>query len=203
VSLALGLVVACGGWAVGRWLAKSIGGTSNTSEDARPREGVSAPPESVVDGLPCHLGDVIVRTAERDEAWLAAALVFEEQGPIGALFVAPEAGVDRAVFARQGSDTILWLTALGEQVGLGTEPPSTFEHEGLRYQRIRRLPVRAVRQGAGAPTIGDRAVVAEYDAPTDGRLLIVAGGERALAWAGVALEKSDYDVLPGGKSTLE
>ncbi|HEY4015110.1 MAG TPA: hypothetical protein VGM06_17320 [Polyangiaceae bacterium] len=203
MSLALGLIVAAGGVAVGRWLARSIGRPENTPDDAGPRESVPAPPANVVDGLPCHLGDVIVRTAERDEAWLAAALVFEEQGPMGALFVAPEAGADRAVFARQGTEAILWLTALGEQAGLGTEPPSTFEHEGLRYQRIRRLPVRAVRQGAGAPSVGDRAVVAEYDAPNDARLLIVAGGERALAWAGVVLEKSDYDVLPGGKATLE
>lgn len=202
MSLALGLVVAAGGVAVGRWLARSMG---PQNKSARP-DPIETPPASSVDataGLPCQLGDVVVRTAEHDEAWLAAAIVFEEQGPIGALFVAPEAGVDRAVFAREGTDTILWLAALGPQAALGAEPPSTFEHGDVHYQRIRRLPVRAVRRGAGAPSVGDRAIVAEYDAPTDARLLIVAGSERVLAWAGVALEKSDYDVLPSGKATLE
>jgi hypothetical protein len=202
VSLALGLVVAAGGVAVGRWLAKSMGPQSKPGEP----DPIESPPATSGDltaALPCHLGDVVVRTAEHDEAWLAAAIVFEEQGPIGALFVAPEAGADRAVFAREGTDTILWLAALGAQTTLGGEPPSTFEHAGVHYQRIRRLPVRAVRRGAGAPSVGERAIVAEYDAPSDARLLIVVGSEQALAWVGVALEKSDYDVLPGGKATLE
>jgi hypothetical protein len=31
---------------------------------------------------------------------------------------------------------------------------------------------------------------------------VVAGAEQTLAWKGVALSPGDYDVLPGGASTL-
>ena len=66
---------------------------------ARPRGAPPAagPPPAT---FPCKLGDVVVRAAEGDEAWLAGVLMFEEDRPVAALFVAPEAGGNRAVFVR-------------------------------------------------------------------------------------------------------
>jgi hypothetical protein len=147
--------------------------------------------------MPCKLGDVVVRTAERDEAWLAGALVFEEEKPVAALFVAPEAGGDRALFVRAapGSD-LTWLVPLAKgALPLTSDPPHAVEHEGARYERARRLPVKVTRVGTGAPTVGARAVVAEYAG--------AAGSEQTLAWKGVSLAEGEYDVLPGGASTLE
>jgi hypothetical protein len=63
--------------------------------------------------------------------------------------------------------------------------------------------VRVSRVGSGAPSVGDRAVVAEYAGPAAMRLLVVAGSEQTLAWKGVALEEGEYDVLPGSPETLQ
>src|SRR5439155_880129 len=57
------------------------------------------PARDPLDGFACKLGDVIIR-AGGDEAWLAGALVLAEDAPVAVLFVAPEAGSDRAVRAR-------------------------------------------------------------------------------------------------------
>ncbi len=202
MSLALGLAVAAGGVVVGRWIAKALAprGPAEPEEEARDQSGKT----DVFDRFPCRLGDVVVRLAERDEAWLAAALVFEEERPIGALFVAPEAGTDRAIFVRAEAQGVIWLDELGpKDIPAKGEPPHTLEHEGVRFERVRRLPVRVTRRGAGAPSVGDRAVVAEYAAATAARIVLVAGSEQALAWIGVALEATEFDVLPGGKATLD
>jgi hypothetical protein len=147
----------------------------------------------------------VVRTAERDEAWLAGALVFEEEKPVAALFVAPEAGGDRALFVRDAPGSgLTWLVPLAKDaLPLTSDPPHAVEHEGARYERARRLPVKVTRVGTGAPAVGARAVVAEYTGAAAERLVVVAGSEQTLAWKGVSLGEGEYDVLPGGASTLE
>jgi hypothetical protein len=42
----------------------------------------------------------------------------------------------------------------------------------------------------------------EYAAAGLERLVVVVGSEAALAWRGVSLSAAEYDVLPGGPSTL-
>jgi hypothetical protein len=164
------------------------------------RSADEPPAEELFAKLPCKLGDVVTRTMERDEAWLAGALVLWEEQPIGALFVAPEAGGDRAVLAYADSDRLTWLTPLGHgALVLPEEPPHSIEHERVLFERGRRLPVRVTRAGVGAPEVGDRAIIAEYSGPAAERLVVLAGNVRKLSWSGVALEKSDYDVLPGAK----
>jgi hypothetical protein len=154
--------------------------------------------------LPCNLGDVVVRRVEGDEAWLAGALVFLEDRPVGALFVAPEARRDVVVLAREGRTELAWLApaSSGEAVA-GRDPPSAIEHEGVRFDRTRRTPVRVERIGTGAPSVGATAIVAEYTGPGAERYVVLAGTDATLAWHGVALAEQDYDVLPGGGATLE
>ncbi len=154
--------------------------------------------------FPCKLGDVVVRVAERDEAWLAGGLVFAEERPVAALFIAPEAGGDRAIFVRDVPGAgVTWLAPIAVDAPAVTrEPPHALEHDGVRYERARRLPVSVVRVGSGAPSVGDRAIVAEYAGPAAMRLLIVAGAEQTLSWQGVALGDGEYDVLPGSPDTL-
>jgi hypothetical protein len=206
VTLLLDAAVIVGGLALGRWIVRRV--RAGRAETAPEAPGVAAEPGPVHHdppaSFPCKLGDVVIRVAERDEAWLAGAMMFEEERPVAALFAAPEAGGDRAVFVRDAPGAgMTWLTPITEDAPAARgDPPHALEHDGVRYERARRLPVRVSRVGSGAPSVGDRAVVAEYAGPAAMRLLIVAGSERTLAWKGVALGEGDYDVLPGSAETL-
>jgi hypothetical protein len=151
----------------------------------------------------CKLGDVVMRGVG-EEAWLAGALVLEEQVAVGALFVAPEAGQDRALFARpQPSEEILWLAPIdGEKLGVTKEPPASLEHEGDRFERSKRLPVRVTRLGSGAPDMAGTAIFAEYTS-LGGERIVVLAGAKTVAFRGVVLESGTYSILPSGKSTLD
>lgn len=206
MSLVIDAVVVAGGVVVGRWIARRMRARSAANAAGGPADAqASAPSRDAFAGFRCRLGDVIVRVAERDEAWLAGALVLEEEQPVAVLFAAPEAGGDRAVFVRRAEGSgVTWLSPLAEgEVTLGGEPPHAIEHRGARFERVRRLPVRVVRVGSGAPAIGERAVVAEYTGPAVERIVVLAGTDRQLAWRGVALAEGEYDVLPGGQGTLD
>jgi hypothetical protein len=195
------LVVVGGLWVGRRVMRKALARARSRS---RRRIGPEEPIESVdvFTAFPCRLGDVLVRRVERDEAWLAGALVLSEDRPVAALFIAPEAVQDRAVYARAARSEVAWLApmATGALAPRG-EPPSAIEIERVRFERTRRLPVRVQRLGAGAPEIGGRALIAEYSGPGVLRLVIVAGEGAVLAWRGVALSEREYDVLPAGAPT--
>jgi hypothetical protein len=120
------------------------------------------------------------------------------------LFIAPEAGGDRGLFMRPApASGVTWLAPLAKgELALTADPPHALEHAGVRFVRVRRLPVKVTRVGSGAPTVGAQAIVAEYTGAAADRILVVAGAEQTLAWKGVALGEGEYDVLPGDKSTL-
>jgi hypothetical protein len=162
-----------------------------------------APARDPLENITCKLGDVVMRGIG-EEAWLAGALVLEEQMAIGALFVAPEAKQDRALFARpQPSDELLWLAPIdGEKLGIAKEPPASLEHEGDRFERNKRLPVRVTRLGSGAPDVGTTAIFAEYTALGGERIIVVTGSTIA-AYRGQILDSGTYTILPSGKSTLD
>jgi hypothetical protein len=206
VSIALDALVIVGGLALGRWIARSIGRKRKPAPSGpghAPSEAAGM--QDAFAAFPCKLGDVVVRVVERDEAWLAGALVFAEDRAVAALFVAPEAGGDRAVFVRNAPGApLIWLHPLPKgELPLTDDPPYALEHEEKRFERARRLPVSVACVGSGAPIVGERAVVAEYAGPGAQRIVVVAGVLQTLAWKGVALAAGEYDVLPGGSTTLE
>lgn len=155
-------------------------------------------------GFPCQLGDVILAQAG-DEAWLAGALVFRERVPMAVLFIAPDAGGDRAVYARPAPhSSLVWMSPVPpDALVIGRDPPSAIELEHERYDRARRLPFRVERLGTGAPDVGEEVIVAEYSAATGDRLLVVVGASGARAWKGRSLEEGTYEVLPGNHTTGE
>jgi hypothetical protein len=51
--------------------------------------------------------------------------------------------------------------------------------------------------------MGDQVIVSEYGGPGTQRIVVVAGAERTLAWRGVALAPTEYDVLPGDGVPLD
>jgi hypothetical protein len=184
---------------LGRLMARAL------RERRERRRSATALPRSAPewDGFAVKLGDVVVRRAERDEAWLASALVLSEEDVVAVLFLAPDAGGDHAVYARRGNaNGLTWLSPVqGDRHAPGAEPPYTIEQTGVRFERTRRLPVHVSSQGAPVPEVGDRALVAEYSGPGLERLLMLAGDRSTLLWSGVELADGEYDVLPGGAAT--
>jgi hypothetical protein len=169
---------------------------------ARPPAGADG---SRLDGFVCQLGDVVMRTTG-EEAWLAGGVVLSEQVPIAVLFVAPEAGRDSAVYARvRPRDRLLWLEPLDPSAVLvGGEPPSSVEHGGIRFDRLRRLPLRPRRIGVGAPDLGDAVIVAEYASAGAERLLVLKANTGTVrAYRGMELEESSFEVIASGASTLD
>jgi hypothetical protein len=224
VSLIVTSILVAGGVLVGRWLAKAAEpraprseqqdvpegkdgdqGEAGTAADAG--TGTGAGREKVVrslDGFPCKLGDVVT-CAGGEEAWLAGGLVFLEQVPVSVLFIAPEAGGDRALYARPLPNASLsWLAPVPAGALLvGAEPPTSLEHDGSRFERARRLPVRVERIGSGAPDVGVEVIVGEYVGGSGERLIVVVGAGAARAWRGSLLEDGMYEVLAAGARTLE
>ena len=204
--LLVDVAIVGGGILLGRWIVRRMRARSSDRDTAavgakeRP-----APKADPLAGFPCKLGDVLVRVAERDEAWLAGALVLEEERPVAVIFIAPEAGGDRAIFMRPPPPPgLAWMAPLKPaELALTADPPHTLEHGGTRYQRVRRLPVTVSRLGSGAPAVGPQAIVAEYEGGGSDRIVVLAGAQQTLAWKGVALGDGEYDVLPGDGSTLE
>jgi hypothetical protein len=119
------------------------------------------------------------------------------------LFIAPDAGGDRAIFARPAPQaSLLWLSpAPSSRLVIGKEPPSSLEYEQERFERTRRVPYRVDRIGTGAPDVGQEVILAEYKAATGDRLVVVIGSEGARAWRGRVLEDGTYDLLPGSPPT--
>ena len=153
------------------------------------------------EGFACKLGDVVIRSGG-DEAWLAGAMVLAEDAPVAAVFIAPEAGADRAVYARAKDAALVWMAAADDAVSSGAEPPSVVEIGTVRFERQRRLPLRVQRLGSGTPDVGERAIVAEYTAAGGERLVMLIGSGGRRAWRGFALEPGMYDVLPGGATDV-
>jgi hypothetical protein len=177
-----------------------LGGVAESTErPEKHRAAGSIKPDSRLSCV-CQLGDVVMRTMG-DEAWLAGALVFEEDAPTLILFFAPEAGQDTSLLARPlPSEELVWYLPVESTLFPGTEPPSVVEHEGTRFERERRLPLSIRRIGAGAPDLGAQAVVAEYRASGFERLLVVVAASRVLLFRGQLLEPGMYDILPGERT---
>jgi hypothetical protein len=198
LSLVVDAIVIAGGIFIGRWIARRVRGRRAKPASGGGGEGEQGPAVDPLAGFVCKLGDVVVRRAERDEAWLAGALVLEEERAVAVLFIAPEAGADRGVLVHAGGSALVWLTPLAPgEVAVAQEPPSAIEHDRQHFTRARRLPVKVARLGTGAPSAGDRAILAEYEGTGTDRLVVLAGSAAVLAWRGRALSEGEYEVLPG------
>ena len=190
-------------------IARARAVTVRRTHASRP---VPAPLAARMRDLPCKLGDVVT-LAHGEEAWLASAVLFEEKTSsadaasaplrtVGALFFGPErGGADRVVYARAAPDALLvWMWPVSaEDAGVAGEPPSVVELAGERFERRRRLPMSLAYAGDEMPTMGEFAVVGEYEGGA-GAMLVALAGERPKVWRGRVLEPGMYDLLPGGGS---
>lgn len=190
----------CGGAAAARRIGRDRSGSMRSgAASALPPSADERGPHGSVGPFVCGLGDVVVARDGR-EAWLAGVLIFSEEAPVAALFVAPDSGAEHVVYVRPlPSEEVLWLAriepdALGLEVG--REPPSSLEHDRARYERQRRLPLRVSRFGTHAPSIGEESILSEYRASTGNALVIVTWDGGVLALHGRGLGPGMYDVLP-------
>lgn len=202
MSLLLAAVCVGGGAYVVRWIARIASNNATSAPDTGlvARAASTAPRNDSLTPFPFRIGDVVVRGG-RDEAWLAGALVLSEDAPTLALFIAPEAGGDRAILARaRPSTSIVWLESMPKgALDVGREPPGALEVEGTRFERSRRLPLTVARVGSGAPDVGEKAILGEYTSEAGDRLLVILGDSGSFAWRGVELGDGMYEVL--GSST--
>ena len=138
VTFVVSTTLVLGGMALGRMIARSLvprrdgdptdekdaakSGTekkeAETKDAPRAAPGPSAAAAALsegdsLDGFPCHLGDVLTRPGG-DEAWLAGGVVFSEDVPVAVLFIAPDAGHDRAIYVRREPEAaFLWMKPVG------------------------------------------------------------------------------------------
>ena len=207
---------ASGAMLFGRWIAR---GHEREAKEVERKEGgpkdetpkTEGKPDAKVagaaprlDGFLCQLGDVLMRVTG-EEAWLAGGIVLSEEVPIAVLFIAPDAGHDQAIYVRtRPREGLFWLEPLDPgAVLVGGEPPSSVEHGGIRFDRVRRLPLRPHRIGVGAPDVGDSVVVAEYASSGSERLVVMKGNTGAVkAYRGLELDESSFEVIASGASTL-
>jgi hypothetical protein len=156
---------------------------------------VKKPAGSPFEGLPLALGDVVSSGSE--ERWLAGAVVAREgERVIGALFLAPEGAIHKAVavFALPRKE-IWWMSPV--EIASPDEPPATVEIAGVAMQRKARLPVALERLGQGAPSVGEEGIWAIYDRGKDVALVLASQGQ-AHGWSGTRVEEGEYDRLGGG-----
>jgi hypothetical protein len=184
--------------------AKKDDKTAAGERDAKKGRPPAAGNAPHLEGFPCQLGDVLMRITG-EEAWLAGGVVFSEEVPVAALFVAPDAGHDCAIYVRPAPrEVVYWLEPLDPSAVLvAGEPPSAVEHGGVRFDRARRLPLRPRRIGVGAPDVGDSVVLAEYISAGAERLLVMKATTGVVrAFRGLELETSSFEVIPSGQTTL-
>jgi hypothetical protein len=214
----LSALAVAGGLLLGRWVASRhrqgrrssppregemegtgtvAAGDGGERRDGRPKADES---EGAVDwtAFPCALGDVVMRTLDQDEAWLAGAVVLREDAPAAVLFIAPDAAGDRAIYVRpRPSSEVAWLLPVRESVVVGAEPPGTIEIDGLRFERRRRLPLRAERLGTGAPDVVGIAILGEYAAASGEVAIVLIADGVGRAWRGKRLGEGEYEVWRG------
>jgi hypothetical protein len=192
VSLILtGLIVAgtSGALALGRWIVKR---RQAAAKGPKPQDPTEKKLETKKEPI--------------DRAWLAGGVVLSEEMPVAALFVAPDAGQDCAIYVcPHPRESVAWLAPLDPgAILVGGEPPSAVEHDGIRFERVRRLPLRPRRIGVGAPDVGDTVLVAEYASTGSERLLLVKGSSGdTRAYRGHELEPHAFEVIASGRTTLD
>ena len=211
MSLLVTAIAVGTGLLLGGWLGKGKRQLPPPKEsapgsEARESPTKSAPPpsrelpfdESTIDWsvFPCALGDVVVRTFDHAEAWLAGGVVFREDAPAGVLFIAPEAGGEGAILAWPRPRRELgWLAPVRSgALAVGDDPPSAIELDGTRFERTRRLPLRMERVGTGAPDIGAQGILGEYRAASGEIALVVVAEGIARGWRGRMLGDGEYEI---------
>ena len=156
------------------------------------------PPSALAQaGFELDLGDVVEvlgRELWLEEAWLLS----EGTDSVAALYSAREA----TLLALPSPAATLYLLDPVE-LGLPEEPPSSLESRGVRFERVRRLPVAVKPVGKTAPLPWDEALLSEYRGLGHDALWVIGRGGRARVFQGRSVPAADVVRWGGGERTLE
>ena len=167
-----------------------------------PKPAVLAPPPPPAPsplskaGFDVDLGDVVEVAGK--ELWLESAWLLSEGGdPVAAVYVAREA----VLLVLPPPKRTLHLLALVE-LRLPDNPPASVESGGVRFERVRRIPVRVTAIENSAPLPWDEALLAEYRGLAGDVLWMLGRGASAKAWQGRVVAESEIERWGGGGATL-
>lgn len=162
-----------------------------------PPPAPAAPSPLARAGFEIELGDVMEVLGR--ELWLEAAWLLSEGGePVAALFQAREA----TLLALPPPAGTLYLLAAAE-LPLPAEPPTSLESRGVRFERVRRLPVEVIPVGKSPPLPWNDALLSEYRGLENDALWVLGRGGHSRVWQGRAVHASDVVRWGGGAKTLE
>ncbi len=148
-------------------------------------------------GFEIELGDVIEVLGR--ELWLEEAwLLTEGREPVAALFGAREASL---LVLPPPAGTLYLLDVV--EIDLPEEPPSSIESRGVRFERVRRLPVEVAAVGKSAPLPWTDGLLSEYRGLESEALWVLGRGARCRIWQGRIAQGSDVVRWGGGQKTLE
>jgi hypothetical protein len=158
--------------------------------------------------FPFQLGDVMTRP-NGESAWLSSVAILFEDGPVAALYVAPDTDADAYVFVRVAPKRqVFWLAgqsmeeARAHGLLVSGEPPSRLPWPAP-LERVRRYSAGVELLGASAPDFPPRVTCAEYTDGVGRRALLLVDGERAWLYVGESLENEALNVLGPGTATDE
>lgn len=178
------------GWLMHRRVAKR---ESHARAHIAERKGPEAP---LLAGFPCQPNDVVLRSTG-EEAWLAGVVVLSERVPVAALFHAPNAVHDLALYVQpQPRPSVWWLEPVDmSTLDIGPKPPSALEVGHVRFERTRLIPLEATTAGSVSPMVTGSVLVAEYVASDTERLLVLKAPAQTLAYRGRELASGTYEVI--------
>jgi hypothetical protein len=176
VSLILvSLLAGAGAASVGLWLRQR---RRRRAESATRRPEVDT---TRVAGLEIGVGDVV--SIHGQELWLEQGWLLSESGrPLAALFEAREDSVLQFAPPRREQ---FRLTRV--EFPFPADAPTSVEHDGERYERVRRLPVELSGIGESRPPPWQAALLLEYRSLGGELLLVLGQAPHFLCWFGPSL----------------
>ncbi len=148
-------------------------------------------------GFELELGDVV--SSGGSEAWIEHGWILcEGDETVAAVLRASE--VTLVVTPPPGS-RVFWLQAI--DIDHPDDPPATVAHDGARYERASRVPVRVEALGTSPDPPWRSAILAEYRALDGATIWTLGAAGLVSAWAGRRVDPGDFERWGGGSATLE
>jgi hypothetical protein len=186
--LVAGALLVAGGAMIGALAARALGRrrVSTGADDERARAALSNPEHTP--GL--AVGDVVCVRGEH--AWLEGGwMLYEGSRRVGVVLFAPD-----VVLVESAGPRPTWYKAWPAALGIAStvpEPPASLEHDGERFERRRRIPVRVEPLGVAPAPPGEAALFAEYHGLSGDCLWMVRSSLATAVFRGARLRDEELE----------